>query len=340
MKKVIVIVLGLILSLSLIASSCAPTAGGGTAAEFFKGKTIKIIVPFKPGSGADKIGRIVAHYLPEYTGSTVVVENMPGQIGMKGTNYLYTTAEPDGLTLLVSALTLVLGRDLLDEAGHLWTSGDFSYVRGFGNEGYVLAVKKGGRYTSIEDFRAAKGLILVSSSATDIIAAKSYMLIEALELDAKLLTGAGRAEVFLAIQREEVDAAVVGMPGYITRKELMLPLIAVELERQPAAPDVRALSEVTKLSKDHEKMLSQLFYKSSHVLFGPPAMPKDRLEYLIQAIEKIEARDDFLKDMAEVKTSPLSTVSTEEIQKRIENVMKNKEWFKELMPAWEAKYRA
>ena len=71
------------------------------ADPFYKGKTIKILVPSSPGGGTDTVARLVDRFLPKYLPGNpgTVVQNMPAGAGMLGNNYFYRVAKPDGLTL-------------------------------------------------------------------------------------------------------------------------------------------------------------------------------------------------------------------------------------------------
>ena len=84
-------------------------------AQSYPSKSIRIIVPFTPGSATDIMARIVGERLNAAWGQPVVVENKPGAggtIGIRDT----TRADPDGYTLvLVSsghAVNHVLYKDL------------------------------------------------------------------------------------------------------------------------------------------------------------------------------------------------------------------------------------
>jgi len=64
-------------------------------------KTVRIIVPFGPGSTPDMIGRLIADYLQQKLGQSFVIENRPGASANTGTD-LVAKAEPDGYTIGVS----------------------------------------------------------------------------------------------------------------------------------------------------------------------------------------------------------------------------------------------
>jgi hypothetical protein len=77
----------------------------GTAqAQFYKGKTIKCIVPYAPGGGTDTFFRtLVPYWQKNVPGSPkMIIQNMPGAGGMTANNYVYESAKPDGMTVLTA----------------------------------------------------------------------------------------------------------------------------------------------------------------------------------------------------------------------------------------------
>src|SRR5215468_4685638 len=71
------------------------------AAQDWPTKTVRIIVPFGPGSTPDMIGRLIADYLQQKLGQSFVIENRPGASANTGTD-LVAKAEPDGYTIGIS----------------------------------------------------------------------------------------------------------------------------------------------------------------------------------------------------------------------------------------------
>ena len=71
-------------------------------AQEYPTKTIRIIIPLTPGSGADIAGRIIAQRMNEHWKQPVIVENRPGAGGQIGTAAV-VKAEGDGHTLLVQS---------------------------------------------------------------------------------------------------------------------------------------------------------------------------------------------------------------------------------------------
>src|SRR4051794_10166320 len=73
----------------------------GIAGAQYPAKTVKVIVPFTPGSATDILGRVVAEQLTKALGHPFVVENRPGAGGIVGTEAAKNAA-PDGYTLVMA----------------------------------------------------------------------------------------------------------------------------------------------------------------------------------------------------------------------------------------------
>ena len=69
-------------------------------AQDFPSRSLKIVVPYAPGGGADSVARIVAKKVSENIGQPIVIENKGGAGSIVGTD-LVAKAEPDGYTLLL-----------------------------------------------------------------------------------------------------------------------------------------------------------------------------------------------------------------------------------------------
>jgi tripartite-type tricarboxylate transporter receptor subunit TctC len=71
------------------------------AAQDWPTKTVKIVVPFGPGSTPDMVARLIGDRLQQTLGQTFVIENKPGASGNLGTDAV-AKAEPDGTTIGIS----------------------------------------------------------------------------------------------------------------------------------------------------------------------------------------------------------------------------------------------
>jgi tripartite-type tricarboxylate transporter receptor subunit TctC len=94
-------------ALACFIAAAQPAASSAASSQ----STLRLIVPFTPGTGIDLIARTVGPKLGERLGRAVVVENRAGASGNIGTEAV-VRAHPDGSTLLVSVNTLVMNRSL------------------------------------------------------------------------------------------------------------------------------------------------------------------------------------------------------------------------------------
>jgi tripartite-type tricarboxylate transporter receptor subunit TctC len=86
----------------LTLAACSLSWGAATtsrAADVFPSRSIRLIVPFAPGGGADTNARKIAEPWSRILGQTIVVENKPGAGGTLGAGQV-AHATPDGYTLL------------------------------------------------------------------------------------------------------------------------------------------------------------------------------------------------------------------------------------------------
>ena len=120
-KQVVVIAAGLMaFAAGFPQSACA---------QYYKGKTITMIVNYPPGGPTDIEGRIVAQHLPQHVPGqpTVVVKNVGGGSGLLGSNEL-GNATPDGLT--IGFFTLDVMAELTDNPSVRTHFSDFMLIAG------------------------------------------------------------------------------------------------------------------------------------------------------------------------------------------------------------------
>jgi tripartite-type tricarboxylate transporter receptor subunit TctC len=90
-----------ILVSAAMALALASPAHAQSAEDFYRGKTVTILVGFTAGGGYDLYARLVGRHIGRHIpgNPSVVVQNMPGAGSMKATQYVYGVAAKDGLTL-------------------------------------------------------------------------------------------------------------------------------------------------------------------------------------------------------------------------------------------------
>jgi tripartite-type tricarboxylate transporter receptor subunit TctC len=196
----------------------------------FAGKTITIIVGYKPGGGYDGTARMLARHLPQHIPGkpTVIVQNMPGGNSIIAANHMYNVAKPDGLTIGTFNRNLPIAQ-LTGVQGVKFDITKFAWIGSAANETTILAIRDDLPYKTFDDLRKAKEPVVIGSTGPG---ANTYdfplLLKDMLGLNFKIVSGySSSADIMLAVERKEVDGragSYSSIQPFIDRK-LVRPLI-------------------------------------------------------------------------------------------------------------------
>ena len=89
---------------ALAAALAAAPCAADEVADFYKGKTISIVMGTGPGASYDLYGRTIAEHLPRHIPGNpmIIVEYMPGAGGVVAANHIFGVAAQDGAKILLS----------------------------------------------------------------------------------------------------------------------------------------------------------------------------------------------------------------------------------------------
>ena len=125
-------------------------------AQTWPSRTIKLLVPFPPGSSPDYIARLIAEPLGHALGQGVIVDNKPGAGGNVGTASV-AKAEPDGYTFLFTIQGPLVTAPLLSKSLNYDPTKDLAPVTLVATSPNVLVVDpKLGANTLADFVRIAK----------------------------------------------------------------------------------------------------------------------------------------------------------------------------------------
>ena len=147
----------------------APLRSGLAAdGDFFKGKTIRIIVGFAAGGGFDQYSRIIARHMPKHIPGSpaMIVDNMTGAGSRVAANYLYKAAAPDGLAIGNFIGSLLL-QQILGDTGVEFDGKRFEWVGAPVQDETVCALTKASGVTNLDQWIASKRPIKLGGEATE-----------------------------------------------------------------------------------------------------------------------------------------------------------------------------
>ena len=305
----------------VVATGNPSQAQSDPVADFYKGKTVNLLIGAAPGGGFDIGGRLMARFMGKYIPGepNIVPQNMQGAGGLRMANTLANTAPKDGTTFGIHVRGIIqqpmLGDPTakFDSLALTWI-GTMSSAK---NDTYLLVMHKNAGVKTYEDMRR-KDKQLSFGSVGGISTNVIFALVspELFGFNTRLIKGyAGSAGVMLAVQRHEVDGSFIGLSSLVgAQAELLksgdlVPVIQLaRTERHPQFPDVPMGRELISKSDDLQLLAfleSQFFVALP--FSGPPGIPADRTKALREAFMKANADPDYLVEAQKmnVDVSPL-----------------------------------
>lgn len=289
-------------------------------ADFYKGRTLTIVVGHETGTGFDLYGRLIGrHFAKHVPGSPgVVVQNMPGGGGLNSAQWLYNAAPKDGATLAIFAHTAPF-EPLLGEGRAKLDGARFTWIGNLEETAAICAVTQASGITTSQDF-LTKGTLVGSSGGP--LGVFPTTLRKLLGANLKLIHGyKGSADVKLAMQRNEVQA-ICGISISTLKSqwssELASGAVRIVLQfGRTKHPDMKGVDHIYDFAKTPtDRQVYELVYGATSLgrpLAGPPGIPDARTKALRQAFKEMIAGSEFLADAAKSRLD-LSPAGGEEIE--------------------------
>jgi tripartite-type tricarboxylate transporter receptor subunit TctC len=303
------------------------------ADDFYKGKTIRIVVGFSAGGGFDTYARAIARHMVKHIPGepAIVVENMTGAGSLIAANHVYKVAKPDGLTIGHFIGGLFLGQ-VLGQKGIEFDARKFEYIGAPITDHVVCAMTKASGITSVEQWMASRNPVKMGGIAPGTSTPDNATRIfkAALGLPIQLVTGyKGTADVRLAAESGEIAGGCWGWDSVSVtwRKALDSGDAIVVLQaNRKTHPDLPQVPQAMKLAKSEEgrKMIEVGVHSDSDIVRTytlPPGTPKDRVQLLRKAFESTLKDSEFLADAKKSRLN-VDPVGPEAIEKDIANLFK------------------
>jgi tripartite-type tricarboxylate transporter receptor subunit TctC len=236
--------------LQLAAFTAATTAISRTAfAQTYPSRPIKLVVPFTAGGSTDLIGRIMAQWLTDRLGQSVVVDNRPGGGTNIGTQVV-ANSQPDGYTLLFTVTTHTINPSLYKTLPFDFRR-DFTQVAGLAELPLVLSVHPSLPVKTAAEFiaycKANPGKVTVASFGARTV---SHLVIELIKsstgIEVLHVPYAGGSAMMVDMLPGRIQAGVDALPNQLphVKSGAVRALAVMSTARTPALPDVPTLAEV------------------------------------------------------------------------------------------------
>jgi tripartite-type tricarboxylate transporter receptor subunit TctC len=310
--------------------------------DYFKGKTMRIIVGLAPGGGFDTYSRLIARHMTKHIpgNPTIIVENMPGAGSLIAANHVYKVAKPDGLTIGNFNGGLFL-QQVLGSPGIEFDARRFEHVGVPAQDSSTCAVTKASGITSLERWFASKTPVKLGATGPGAITYDTPRILQvALGLPIHLVAGyKGTADIRLAAENGEIAGGCWSWESIkatwakgLERGEVVIPVQVVpkplpDLPKVPLAIDFAKTEEARQLIQHGIHDVNAI----NRIYVMPPGTPKA----VVQTVRKAFAdtmKDPVFQAEAEKSRLELNPLTGEEIERIVAGLFK-------LQPAFVARLK-
>src|ERR1700683_1115752 len=194
------------------------------AAEFYRGKTLRILVGSPPGGGYDIYARLVAPALTERIGADVLVENKSGNGGLAALATLQVRPA-DGLTIMNGSAEASILSQMLDRPGVTWDVTKLQWLAKLASAPKLWFASKTARYPTVADARSAGRLTWSATGPADDISDVEAVISYVLDLKSKIIPGyRGSGDMSLAVISNEVDCGLLSADSALPHIDSIKPL--------------------------------------------------------------------------------------------------------------------
>ncbi len=263
-------------------------------AQFYRGKTVTIVVGTSPGGGYDLYGRLIARHIGKHIpgNPTVVVSNMPGAASNVAAAHIYSIAPKDG-TVIGAIFMGAVVEPLFGKARTTHDTSKFNYVGNANQDVYICLVRTD---APVKTFGEALEKELVVGATAEGASTRDFPVLLKNLLGAKLKIVAGypgSREINLAIERDEVQggcgqtwsSVASTYPAWFKEGKVKV-LVQEDTKGYPdlnkqGVPLTRDFAKTDEQTRILDLIYSQTTFGRPYVL--APEVPKERVDALRKA---------------------------------------------------------
>jgi tripartite-type tricarboxylate transporter receptor subunit TctC len=308
---------------ALIAALIAAQPALAQTSEFYRGKTITLLIGGTAGGGIDLSARILAPYLAKHLPGhpTVTPQVMPGAGGIRMAAYMNASAARDG-TVIGTTGTGPLLEPLIGARNAALRMTDFVSIGAMTKDISLCVSWHGSAFKTIDDARARQMTVAgTGAGATPDI--YPVVLNELLGTRFKVITGyQGTQETILAIERTEVDGRCgwgfaslkTTKPDWVRDRKLNY-LVQLGLTKSTDFPDVPLAIDLVQNAAGKD-MLTLLFtpLDLNRPFLAPPGIPGERAAELRNAFMRAMKDPGLREEMRKLAGEDVNPTAGEEMQ--------------------------
>ena len=312
-------------------SVLAPAVVSAAETDFYKGKTVQLVVSTGPGGAYDTFARLMSEHWPRHIpgNPNIIVQHMPGASGLKAAGYMYSIAAKDGLVVAATHSNIPTA-PLLSPEEAKFDATKFSYIGSITKDPYVGYVW---HTAPIKTYEEALTIPSVMGSSSARSAGIQYALLSNAFVGTKFKLVIGypnSPDVKLAMEKGEIDGTFgngwgslrTGEPEWIRDKKIRV-IIQHGFKRHRDLPDVPRMIEFVKNADDRQALeLVMAIQEFAKPYFAPPGIPPERLAILRKAFDAVIKDPKFLADVARMHLEVDDPLTGQELTELVAQVNK------------------
>lgn len=309
---------------ALLLAAAVP-AKADSVADFYRGKTISIVMGTGPGGSYDLYGRTIGEHLARHIpgNPTIIMEHMPGAGGVIAGNHIFGGGPQDGSKILLSHAIPM--SEKLEPTGVRFESAKFQWLGAYDAIVQSLTLWHTAPANSVEDLKTAP-LVIGSFAKTHLTYQWASLLKDALGAGFKVVSGYRSGnDCNLAMERGEIHGwtasweNIMGTrPQWIAEKKVKI-LVQFTLDRVPFLKDVPTLME---LAPPEKKDVAEFVISGTpfaRAMAVGPGVPAERVAALRKAFAELMQDKSFLAD-AEKRKLQIDPRTPEQVQALVTKV--------------------
>lgn len=307
----LVLCLGILVPTLLSVSTFA-----ASGADYYKGKTIKIIVRSNAGGGYDYYGRLIARHLPRHIPGNpkTIVINMPGAGGIVATNYLMNRAKRDGTEIAILNRELAMAQRT-KATGVQYDVRQLIAIGSAASGTRIFVLAKDHPVKTIDELKNYDKPVLMAATGPGSGSFQGASMLRFDGFPIKVITGyVGGQERFLAIARGDVHGTTNSYESTSAAiKEFGFVPIAYQGGKHP---ELKGVPHIRTVLSEKGRQLAALVgapLAAARPFFTTPEVPSDRVRVL-RAAFKAALEDPKLLEEAKRSKRSVNWTDPKEMQ--------------------------
>ncbi len=317
------------LTTALLAATSTTAFAQTDVAEFYRGKTVRLVIGYGAGGGYDVYAKMLARFLGEHIPGkpTVIAQNMPGAGSRNAANWLFKVAPKDGTVLAVLSQATPADQ-ALGQPGIQFDARQFNWIGNMVMVNNIMITWAESGVRTIDDAKK-RSVAIGATGASSPSVIYPTVANNLFGTQFKIVSGyPGGGDIMIALERREVDgrgsnswaSLKANNPAWIKDNKVNI-LFQVGPHREPDLPGPPLLTELAQ--NEEQKQILEVVSGDAAIgrpVLTAPDVPAERVRALRKAFDDV-MRDPAFQEAAKKAQMYFNPMGGEELQKIVNRIV-------------------